>query len=238
MKTPRVIITVKGENTLRITGDVVSFDCSENLKSGNLDLTPGYVEQNASIVFYDRDGAFRNLIKEKTVNFFHGSKVEIYVEEKDETPSGGIIGISQQLCSEITICSNHTYMIITLSFHNPIRHLLGTYILDHIEASGEESNVSIKCIDYSYTFKDISVPVSSVADRSVHQLFQYIFSSSLTGENFAYLDVETETRCDDTYVLNSYFLSKPVKEALNEVCNVALVNIVYKNGIFYIARSL
>ena len=213
MKTPRVIITVKGETMPHITGDIVSFDCSENLKNGNLDFTPGYVEQNASIVFYDRDEAFRNIIKEKSVNFFYGSKVEIYVEEEDETPS-------------------------PTPLYNSVRHLLGTYILDHIEASGEESNVSIKCVDYSYTFKDISVPVSTVASRSAHQLFQYIFSSSLTGENFDYLDAETEARCNNTYIYNSYFLSKPVKEALNEVCNVALVNMLYKNGIFYIARSL
>lgn len=232
MKTPRVIITVKGKTMPHITGDIVSFDCSENLKNGNLDLTPGYVEQNASIVFYDRDGAFRNIIKEKSVNFFYGSKVEIYVEEKDETSPGIVV------CSESTICSDNTYTSVSASLYSSIRHLLGTYILDSIEASGEESNVSIKCIDYSYTFKDISVPLSSVADRSAHQLFQYIFSSALTGENFAYLDVETKTRCNNTYIYNSYFLSKPVKEALSEVCNVALVNMIYKNGIFYIARSL
>lgn len=205
MKTPRVQIILKDE-VLTFTSDIISFDCSENLKDADLSLKPGYVEQNASITIYDREKVFYQRILLYTVNFFHGALVEIYMDEY--------------------IVNTGTYTTVQL----------GKYLLDSLDVQGTKLAVTLKCIDYTYAFKEVFLPQSSVDSRTATELLDYIFVNGLKNESYAFMDAETQTRCNNCVNTQCYVDSVSVREALDQVCVFALLNIVYKNGVFYVAR--
>lgn len=85
MLTPRVLIHPNGGSNYSITSDLISVSCSDNLNDSNLSVHPGVCEQNATIVFYDRNQIFHTLAIRNSVKMFFRSQVIVYAEDLRDT---------------------------------------------------------------------------------------------------------------------------------------------------------
>lgn len=74
------INTVKHQN-FYVSNDLISFECSENMRDSKISLTPGVIEQSATIVIYDRDNNFKNASVYNTEDIFKGATVIIHATE-------------------------------------------------------------------------------------------------------------------------------------------------------------
>ena len=74
------INTIKNQN-FYVSNDLISFECSENMRDAKISLTPGVIEQSATIVIYDRDNNFKNASVYNTEDIFKGATVKIHATE-------------------------------------------------------------------------------------------------------------------------------------------------------------
>lgn len=102
----------------KIKEDLISFNALEHSKDSNLSPTPGIIEQGATIVFFDRKKAFKDLCKRKTVNFFRLATVYIHYFDSttnDTTFIGDYLIDSVSMESDdntVTInCTDQSYML-------------------------------------------------------------------------------------------------------------------------------
>ena len=114
--------------------------------------------------------------------------------------------------------------------------LLGNYIFDKIECDGADSVIKIDCIDYTYIFKEKYVSNSAVANRTLTQLLTMVFEMSLPSETWKFLDDATKNRCDNIVVGNSFVTRDTAYNILNAICDCGMLNIVFKQGVFYVGR--
>lgn len=93
------INTVKHQN-FYVSNDLISFECSENMRDSKISLNPGVIEQSATIVIYDRDNNFKNASVYNTEDIFKGATVIIHATE---TVDGGFLDeiLGTYLISEI-----------------------------------------------------------------------------------------------------------------------------------------
>ena len=113
------------------------------------------------------------------------------------------------------------------------RYTIETVKLDNSTGS----IVELECTDPSNVFNLFDIGSLPVLDRTVEDLFNVIFAQ--VNIPWDYLDKETEKRCKSIKVLNSYFKSGiTVKDAIDRVCQLALLNIFYRNGIFVVGRCV
>ena len=74
------INTIKHQN-FYVSNDLISFECSENMRDAKISLNPGVIEQSATIVIYDRDNNFKNASIYNTEDIFKGATVVIHATE-------------------------------------------------------------------------------------------------------------------------------------------------------------
>lgn len=74
------INTIKNQN-FYVSNDLISFECSENMRDAKISLNPGVIEQSATIVIYDRDNNFKNASVYNTEDIFKGATVIIHATE-------------------------------------------------------------------------------------------------------------------------------------------------------------
>ena len=74
------INTIKNQN-FYVSNDLISFECSENMRDSKISLNPGVIEQSATIVIYDRDNNFKNASVYNTEDIFKGATVKIHATE-------------------------------------------------------------------------------------------------------------------------------------------------------------
>ena len=74
------INTIKHQN-FYVSNDLISFECSENMRDSEISLNPGVIEQSATIVIYDRDNNFKNASVYNTEDIFKGATVVIHATE-------------------------------------------------------------------------------------------------------------------------------------------------------------
>lgn len=93
------INTIKHQN-FYVSNDLISFECSENMRDAKISLNPGVIEQSATIVIYDRDNNFKNASIYNTEDIFKGATVAIHATE---TVNGGFLDeiLGTYLISEI-----------------------------------------------------------------------------------------------------------------------------------------
>ena len=93
------INTIKHQN-FYVSNDLISFECSENMRDAKISLNPGVIEQSATIVIYDRDNNFKNASIYNTEDIFKGATVAIHATE---TVDGGFLDeiLGTYLISEI-----------------------------------------------------------------------------------------------------------------------------------------
>lgn len=93
------INTIKHQN-FYVSNDLISFECSENMRDAKISLNPGVIEQSATIVIYDRDNNFKNASVYNTEDIFKGATVAIHATE---TVNGGFLDeiLGTYLISEI-----------------------------------------------------------------------------------------------------------------------------------------
>ena len=93
------INTIKYQN-FYVSNDLISFECSENMRDSGISLNPGVIEQSATIVIYDRDNNFKNASVYNTEDIFKGATVVIHATE---TTNGELLDevLGTYLISEI-----------------------------------------------------------------------------------------------------------------------------------------
>ena len=97
-------------------------------------------------------------------------------------------------------------------------------------------NMLIAFLERCFLNCNVNHSNTQLAD-TVEDLFNVIFAQ--VNIPWDYLDKETEKRCKSIKVLNSYFKSgTTVKDAIDRVCQLALLNIFYRNGIFVVGRCV
>lgn len=114
---------------------------------------------------------------------------------------------------------------------------LGTYIVSTWHIEGDNSVIEVQCKDTSFLFEYIVIPESEIATRSVLDFLQLIFGS-LPDFTYAFFDDETRVRCSQIDVPNSWYNQTNLLELLNKVCYLGMLRMFYKDGTFYIARSV
>ena len=201
MNIPVLKILLNNGDEYIIDKDLISFNCTENLKNANLDATTGLIVQSASVSFYDRKRLFYGLLISNSRDIFYHAIMYVYLNSTTNTPMD--------------------------------RYTIETVKLDNSTGS----IVELECTDPSNVFNLFDISSLPVLDRTVEDLFNVIFAQ--VNIPWDYLDKETEKRCKSIKVLNSYFKSgTTVKDAIDRVCQLALLNIFYRNGIFVVGRCV
>lgn len=84
------INTIKNLN-FYVSNDVISFECSENMRDSNISLNPCVIEQSATIVIYDRDNKFKDASVYNTEDIFKNANVTIRASEVESSDFEDVI---------------------------------------------------------------------------------------------------------------------------------------------------
>ena len=114
---------------------------------------------------------------------------------------------------------------------------IGSYIIDSIKMQMDNNEVQIQCVDKSDKLSSIKIEEYPVADRTADDLLNIVFQDFI-GENWIYLDSETENNCKNTLIPNSFMNSTNAREVLQAICSVAMVNIWYDTDNFVVGGCL
>ncbi len=207
---PKVKIQFVGSNeTMTLNGSqLISFTCSENIMDSNLDLNPGICEQYANLEIYDKDGLIRQ----------RGLKGELH---KDDIIT--IIGIDENVWEEGGIAKGEV--------------VLGDYLVEEWKLENNNSHIKIVCRDTSYRLDKINIPRTIISDRTVDDLLNIVFSSA-PQMTWVYLDTDTEERCQNITIPNSWYKASDLKTMLESICAVGLLRIYYFNKTFFVGRCV
>lgn len=114
---------------------------------------------------------------------------------------------------------------------------LGSYVASKWHIEGDNSVIEVQCKDTSFLFDYIVIPNSEIATRTIIQFLDLIFSS-LPDFTYEFLDNDTQLRCTQINVPNSWYNQTNLLDLLNKVCYLGMLRMFYKQGTFYIARSV
>lgn len=127
---------------------------------------------------------------------------------------------------------------VTLSsVDNSVETILGTYFVSEWNVNSNSSNVIINCRDKSYIFSKINVARSTIATRSVHDLLVTLFAYA-TNISWQYKDVDTQTRCEQIVIPNSWWLASDLYTMLNKICAVGMLRIYWYIDRFIVGRCV
>ena len=114
---------------------------------------------------------------------------------------------------------------------------LGSYVASKWHIEGDNSVIEVQCKDTSFLFDYIVIPNSEIETRTIMQFLDLIFSS-LPDFTYEFLDNDTRVRCTQISVPNSWYNQTNLLDLLNKVCYLGMLRMFYKQGTFYIARSV
>lgn len=127
---------------------------------------------------------------------------------------------------------------VTLSVvDNSSEKILGTYFVSDWDINSNSSNVKINCRDKSYMFSKINVARSSVMTRNVHTLLVNLFAYA-ANTSWEYLDVQTQARCVNMIIPDSWWLASDLQTMLNKICAVGMLRIYWYIDKFYVGRCV
>lgn len=129
---------------------------------------------------------------------------------------------------EITI-----YMIDNIG----TKHILGVYYVEQWDIYNDKSCIDIICRDKSYLLEKIDIVRSEVANRTLDDLINILFSQA-PGVSWEYCDSETATRCKQIFIPDSWYLASNLQEMLEKICSIGMLRIYWYVNSFKIGRCV
>lgn len=123
------------------------------------------------------------------------------------------------------------------AINNEVTNNLGIYLLSDMTIDGTDRNITVKGIDKTYSLDNVYTSVLTLKNRTVKDFLDEIFDT-LPGESYSFWDNETEERCNNISLVNSFLQLQTAKNALNKVCALGMINIFYKDGIFRVVNAI
>lgn len=115
--------------------------------------------------------------------------------------------------------------------------VLGTYLVSDWNVDSNTSIIAVTCRDPSYKFKHINIDRAQIRTRTVHELLTVLFSNA-ANLSWQYLDADTQTRCQNIVVPNSWWLVSDLYTMLTKICAVGMLRIFWRIDKFYVGRCV
>ena len=113
---------------------------------------------------------------------------------------------------------------------------LGIYISSEWNVEIDNSIISLSCRDRSYLFEKILIQRADIAERSIDDLLNILFSQANIPWN--YLDNETQTRCQSIVIPNNWFAQSNLKTLLEKICSLGMLRMYWSLNTFYVGRAV
>ena len=112
------------------------------------------------------------------------------------------------------------------------------YYLSDVSIDDTETQVTLTGVDSTKILQDIIVPKSSIMDRTVDDLLVEFFRYLPEDYKWSYYDKVTEQNAKHISIPNCWYREGNLRDFLEKICEVALLNIFFEDGIFYIMRGV
>ena len=119
---------------------------------------------------------------------------------------------------------------------NTDEYVLGIYIASDWDIEIDNSVVGITCRDRSYLFEKILIQRADIAQRTIDDLLNILFSQTNIAWN--YLDDETQTRCQSITIPNNWFAASDLKTLLDKICSLGMLRMYWSLNTFYVGRAV
>lgn len=111
---------------------------------------------------------------------------------------------------------------------------LGTYLVANWDVQNDDDYVDIDCHDRSYAFEKILLAQADVDSRTLDELLGLLFEKA--NSPWKYIDTETQSRCENLLMPQSYWVSKNLKTLLTEACALGMLRIYWYVDTFIVGR--
>lgn len=145
------------------------------------------------------------------------------------------INIIHYFAQKGKLAADHFVTIQAVDDNDGTTHELGTYIASEWNVQADNSSVAITCRDKSYLFPKINIVRSSIADRTIDDLLNILFNQA-PGMTWQYKDEETQQRCAQIVVPNSWYLASDLQTMLNKICALGMLRIYWYLDTFLVGR--
>lgn len=115
--------------------------------------------------------------------------------------------------------------------------LIGVYYVKEWSIENDNDIINITCRDNSYLFQKIDIKRSLIATRTLHDLLNILFSQA-TEVSWEYMDIETELRCKNITIPNSWYLSSNLYDMLSKICEVGMLRMYFYTDTFRVGRCV
>lgn len=119
---------------------------------------------------------------------------------------------------------------------NADSYALGVYVASDWDIEIDNTVVGITCRDKSYLFEKIPIARVDIANRTIDDLLNVLFSQADIPWN--YLDVATRTRCLNISVPNNWFAASDLKALLDKICSLGMLRMYWSLNTFYVGRAV
>lgn len=119
---------------------------------------------------------------------------------------------------------------------NTDEYALGIYIAADWDIEIDNSIVGVTCRDRSYLFEKILIQRADIAQRSIDDLLNILFSQANIAWN--YLDAETQERCQNIVIPNNWFAVGNLKTLLDKICSLGMLRMYWSLNTFYVGRAV
>ena len=143
--------------------------------------------------------------------------------------------VLRKLAANNKLHSDYLVNILAIDDTNAATHQMGTYIVSDWNFDGISSNVGITCRDKSYLFEKIDIERSTIADRTLDELLNILFSQA-SNLPWKYQDDDTRAWCASIHVPNSWYLASDLYTMLNKVCALGMLRIYWYVNAFVVGR--
>lgn len=113
-----------------------------------------------------------------------------------------------------------------------------SYTSADYKLENDDDYVTINCADRTRMFKDINVSRAPVEQRTVASLLETFFALLPLDSDWAYLDQETQSRCENIVVPDCWYTEGSLYDFLNKICVLGLLRIFCRSNKFFVARCV
>lgn len=143
--------------------------------------------------------------------------------------------VLRKLAANNKLHSDYLVNIIAIDDTNAVTYQMGTYIVSDWNFDGISSDVGITCRDKSYLFEKIDIERSTIADRTLDELLNILFSQA-SNLPWKYQDDDTRAWCASVHIPNSWYLASDLYTMLNKVCALGMLRIYWYVNAFVVGR--
>ena len=117
-------------------------------------------------------------------------------------------------------------------------YTLGTFYTSEWTIDGDNATVTIKGRDKTYILDTVSIPgLPRAGTKTLTNLISILFGH-MHDYSWQFLDAETLYRCNRIILRDCWYLGATLRAALDKICYVGMLRVFFRNGKFYVGRSL